>query len=363
MRHTFRAVLPMALATITTFGAAAAHAEKSRALGDYAVTPLVSDLGGAKTTDSNLKNPWGIAFPPGGPFWVNDNGTGLVTLYDGQGEPAGFGPFTIPPPSSEPGATAAPTGIVWNPSSAFKVPGTNTQAAFIFATEDGTIAAWANNAVPGNQPVLAVDNPNPSTGSVYKGLAFGVNADGPAVYATNFRLGRVDVFNPNYQLVQTEGGFQDKDIPAGFAPFGIENVNGDLFVSYAKQDAQAHDDVAGPGNGFVDIFDTDGHLLLHFARRGALNSPWGIVRASYNFGAASGLILIGNFGDGRINAFTTRGEFRGQLDGLDERPLAINGLWKLTLGGGAKSSPDTLYFAAGTNDEADGTFGTITPAR
>ena len=149
--------------------------------------------------------------------------------------------------------------------------------------------------------------------------------------------------------------------PAGFAPFGIQNINGDLFVTYAKQNAQKHDDVAGKGNGFVDVFDTDGHLLRRLASRGTLNSPWGVARASYAFGKFSGKILVGNFGDGKINVYHSDGTFVDQLRGSDGKTIAIDGLWTLTLGGGAKSSSDTLYFTAGPNAETDGLFGTITP--
>ena len=161
----------------------------------------------------------------------------------------------------------------------------------------------------------------------------------------------------------TDGNFTDADIPPGYAPFGIQNINGDLFVTYAKQNAAKHDDVAGKGNGFVDVFDTDGHLKRRFASRGALNSPWGVARASFAFGRFSGDILVGNFGDGRINVFDSDGNFLGQLRDTNGKALSIDGLWTLTLGGGAKSSPDTLYFTAGPNGETDGLFGTITPAQ
>jgi uncharacterized protein (TIGR03118 family) len=197
---------------------------------------------------------------------------------------------------------------------------------------------------------------------VYKSLAFGVNINGDFIYAANFRDGTIDVFDRNYNPATTDGGFVDPNIPAGFAPFSITSIGGDLFVTYAKQNAQKHDDVAGPGNGFVDVFDTDGHLLRRFASRGVLNSPWGLARASFDFGRFSGDILIGNFGDGRINVFDSQGHFIDEIEDARGKPLVIDGLWTLTLGGGAKSSPDTLYFTAGPNGETDGLFGTITPA-
>jgi uncharacterized protein (TIGR03118 family) len=252
--------------------------------------------------------------------------------------------------------------MVWNASSAFQVPGTNppVTASFIFATEDGTISAWANNGLtPSDAAVLAVDNS--ASAAVYKALVFGTNPNGVFLFATNFRAGTIEVFDHNYASVTTDGSFKDPAIPSGFAPFGLQNINGDLFVTYAKQNAQKHDDVAGRGNGFVDVFDTDGHLLRRLVAQGQLNSPWGVARASYAFGRFSGDVLIGNFGDGKINAFDSNGNFRDTLKGPDSKPIVIDGLWTLTLGGGRNSSSDTLYFTAGPNGETDGLFGTITP--
>lgn len=369
------AVATIALGGMMAGGAADANAQDASQPNAYKVTLLVSDLPGAAVTDMRLKNAWGVAFSPAGsPFWVNDNATGLATLYDGDGTivnlPSSNTPFTVTipcPPNPGQGSScpmnASPTGIVWNPSSAFLVPGTNIPAAFIFCTEDGTISAWAGGLTPFGNAVLAADNSQNGPGAVYKGLAFGVNVNGAFLFATNFRAGTVDVFDHNYNAATTDGGFVDPGIPAGYAPFGIQNINGDLFVTYAKQNAQKHDDVAGAGHGFVDIFDTDGHLLRHFARRGTLNSPWGVARASFAFGRFSGDILVGNFGDGRINVFDSAGNFIDQLNRRNGQPLSIDGLWTLTLGGGAKSSSDTLYFTAGPNGEMDGLFGTITPVR
>jgi uncharacterized protein (TIGR03118 family) len=351
----------------------------------YVVTPLVSDIAGAAPIqDPVLQNSWGVAFTPAGsPFWIADNNTGCSTLYDGDGTKVALQvsiPLpgnVIPPtdcmtvnPKAPPNPTpAAPTGVVWNPTtnptSAFLVPGTQLPASFIFVTEDGTISAWTGGLTPADDAVLAVDNsqkPNAASGAVYKAAVMGVNVNGVYLFVTNFRAGTVEVYDHNYNLATTDGGFVDPNIPPGFAPFGIRNIDGDLFVTYAKQNAQKHDDVAGPGNGFVDVFDTDGHLLRRFTSRGQLNSPWGIERASFAFGPFSGMILIGNFGNGRINVFDEHGRFIDELDDGHDRPLVIDGLWTLTLGGGAKSSPDTLYFTAGPNAENDGRFGTITPA-
>jgi len=193
------------------------------------------------------------------------------------------------------------------------------------------------------------------------------NTKGAFLFATNFLAGTIDVFAPTgsggtYVLTTTDGGFVDPDIPVGYAPFGMQSIDGDLFVTYAKQNAQKHDDLAGQGHGFVDVFDTDGHLLRRFASHGHLNSPWGVAKASFNFGRFSGAILIGNFGDGRINAYDRHGHFLDALEDANGEPIAIDGLWTLTLGGGRHSSPDTLFFAADPNGETDGLFGTITPA-
>jgi len=366
---------------IFTASIAIAHDDDSRRERDaYAVTPLVSNLSGhAATQDPVMQNAWGVAFSPAGsPFWVNDNATGCSTLYDGVGTkvalqvsiplPGNFVPTASCSPSdpNKPAnpAPATPTGIVWNPAATFLVPGTKIPAVFIFSTEDGTISAWAGGLNPATNAVIAADES--MNGAVYKGLAFGVNVKGPFLFAPNFSKGTVDVFGPNgadgmFTKVTLDGNFTDPEIPPGYAPFNIVNLDGDLFVTYAKQDSEKKDDVAGPGHGFVDVFDTNGHLIRRFESRGRLNSPWGVARASFAFGPWSGKILIGNFGDGRINVFTNDGRLVDQLEDIHGKPLVINGLWTLTLGGGRNSSPDTLYFTAGPNDEKNGLFGTIKP--
>ncbi|HME72405.1 MAG TPA: TIGR03118 family protein [Myxococcota bacterium] len=343
----------------------------------YIQTNLVSNLPGqAQISDPNLQNAWGLAFAPGGPFWVNDNNAGLSTLYLGNGTIVDFpgtkAPFAvvIPGPNgSGPGFQAAPTGIVWNPTNGFTVtdPTTGTKLAsnFIFDTEDGRISAWAFALSDNTHAVLLVDNsavPNAAEGAVYKGLAFGTNAKGNFIFATNFRAGTVETYDQNFKRTKLDGSFTDPSLPAGFAPFGIRNIDGDLFVTYAKQDGTKHDDVEGAGSGFVDVFDTDGHLLRRFATRGLLNSPWGVTRSSYGFGQFSGDVLIGNFGDGRINVYDSHGHFLDQLEGANGKAIVIDKLWTLSFGGGAVSSPDVLYFTAGPNDEKDGLFGKITPA-
>jgi uncharacterized protein (TIGR03118 family) len=383
----FAAAAVIGLCIIPATAARAEDEGRNDKANRYLITNLDSDLkGAAAVQDTLLQNSWGVAFSPAAsPFWIADNASGCSTLYNGDGTivplqvniplPGNVVPMTdcktVNPKNPPKPTPAAPTGIIWNPSSAFVVPGTQLQAAFIFDTEDETISAWAQGLTPATNAVLAVDNsqvPNAADGAVYKGLAFGVNVNGAFLFATNFRAGTIDVFGPPttpgglFTTATTDGGFVDPDIPHGFAPFGIQNINGNLFVTYAKQNGTRDADVAGQGNGFVDIFDTGGHLIRRFASRRTLNSPWGVARASFAFGRFSGDILVGNFGDGTINVFNSAGDFRGQLSGADGKPLTINGLWTLTLGGGARSSSDTLFFTAGPNNQNDGQFGTITPA-
>jgi uncharacterized protein (TIGR03118 family) len=393
MKHLNRSLAPAALIATCLISASAARADdgdQSQRPNRYAVTALVSDVpikNMSPTIDPVLRNAWGVAFTPAAsPFWIADNASGCSTLYDGVGAKVALQvaiplhdnsvPSTACQPASAqtnppPPAPAAPTGIVWNPTTSpttgFLVPGTNIPASFIFDTEDGTISAWAGTIPDPSHAVIAFDNS--ASGAVYKGLVVGTNANGVFLFATNFNAGTVDVFGPadansngQYVQVTTSGGFVDPNMPAGFAPFGIQNIDGNLFVTYAKLNAEKHDDVAGPGNGFVDIFDTDGHLLRRFASRGVLNSPWGITRASFAFGRFSGDILVGNFGNGKVNAFDSTGDFLDTLRDGGHKPLVIDGLWTLILGGGRNSNSDTLYFTAGPNDETNGLFGTITPA-
>jgi uncharacterized protein (TIGR03118 family) len=333
----------------------------------YRQTNLVSDLQGvAKFTDPNLVNPWGIAFGPHTPLWVADNGTGVATTYKGDGTPQPL-VVTIPPPTGQT-SPAAPTGIVFNNTNSFVVSenGKSGPAVFIFATEDGTISGWNPN-VDQTNAILEVDNSNTTTGPVYKGLASGKDQGQDLLFATNFRFGQVDVFNSQFELVKS---FTDHDVPSGFAPFGIRNIHGLLYVTFAKQDAAKHDDVAGAGNGFVDVFNTNGHLIKHLISQGVLNSPWGLVVAPSNFGRFSNALLVGNFGDSTINAFNPHnGAFLGTIKdrqgnalGRDGNPPGSKGLWGLTFGNGAQGAGrNTLFFTAGINDESNGLFGSIVP--
>jgi uncharacterized protein (TIGR03118 family) len=329
-------------------------------LNSYVQHNLVSDIRGrADHLDPKLVNPWGISFNPTGPFWISDNGTGVTTVYDGQGRPAPMrNPLTvtIPPPL---GVTppSAPTGQVFNGTGGFPLtPG--LPALFIFATEDGTISGW-NPGANSTQAIRKVDRA--SFGAVYKGLAIAPSPAGVHIYAANFRAGTIDVFDTNFNPVTLAGIFFDPTIPAGFAPFNIQNIDGQLFVTYAKQDGARKDDVAGPGNGYVNVFDTNGVFVRRFASAGTLNSPWGVVRARAGFGAFSNHLLIGNFGDGKINAFEpASGVFRGQLQDGKRKAIQIDGLWALVFGnGGMGGDTDKLYFTAGIEDEKHGLFGQI----
>lgn len=343
--------------------------------GTYVQTNLVSNVvGQARMTDSNLQNSWGVANAPNGPLWVSDNNDGLSTLYDGDGNMVALAVLgntnhvKIPVPT---GTTppAAPTGMVWNPNSGtqFLIPNSPAGAIFIWDTENGTIAGW-NPTVNATSAVIIVDHSNGGkNGAVYKGLAFGTNVHGNFLFATNFRAGTVEAYDVNFKLMTLDGSFTDPEIPAGFAPFGIANVNGDLFVTYARQNANKDDVVAGAGEGFVDVFSTDGKLLRRFASRGVLNAPWGVTRAPLGFGRFSGDILIGNFGNagqfaGWINAFDSRGNLEHELRNQKGQPISIDGLWSLVFGTFLRSDSDTLYFTAGPNNQTNGLFGKIAPA-
>ena len=343
----------------------------------FVQTNLVANVPGAAANfDAALQNAWGVANVPGGSLWISDNNDGLSTLYDGTGKKAPLN-VTIPlPPGRVAPPAAAPTGMVWNSTTAFTITGNGTTAAaiFIFDTEDGTIAAWNSTVdpiTPGpagapatSRATLVVDNSK--AGAVYKGLAFGTNKNGNFLFATNFAAGTVEAYNNKFALTKLDGSFSDPDIPAGFAPFGIANIDNNLFVTYAKQNAQKNDVVAGAGLGFVDVFTTDGVFVRRFASRGALNAPWGVVRATQKQGRFSGDILIGNFGStgefaGWINAFSAGADndFRGPLLNEQGRPISIDGLWSLFFGTFTNSDADTLYFTAGPNNQNNGLFGSL----
>jgi uncharacterized protein (TIGR03118 family) len=315
---------------------------------------LVSDTPGtADVTDPNLVNPWGVSESAGSPFWISDNGTGKSTLYNGSGN---IIPLVVTIPSvAGPTGTGDPTGQVQNNTTAFLLAN-GKPASFIFATEDGTINAWNGGATA----TVMINN---SPGAVYKGLAIGSNAGGPHLYAANFRANKIDVFDGTFAPATVSGGFVDTSVPANFAPFNIWALGGKLYVTYAMPDNALHDDVRGPGNGYVAVFDFNGNLLTHLVSGGPLNSPWGVAIAPATFGAFGGDLLVGNFGDGKINVFDpTAGAMLGTLQGANGNPIVIDGLWALIFGNGANGGDkNTLYFTAGPGDEAHGLFGSLAP--
>jgi uncharacterized protein (TIGR03118 family) len=367
-------VATLSAAALLSFTPAAAE-DNGIAARSFVQTNLVSDVPGlAKVTDPNLKNPWGTSTAPGLPIWVSGNNAGVATLYDGAGNPIPLqakpplNAVAIPAPASAgTGAVGAPTGTVFNPTgSGFVVSekGTSGSSRFLFATEDGTIVGWNPNVDHANG-IIAVDrstvtDPAGDVGAVYKGLALVTTPAGTFLYASNFRFGTVEVFDSNFTLVRS---FTDPAVPAGFAPFGVHNIGGNLFVTFAKQDAQKHDDVAGLGNGFVDRFSPDGVLLQRFVSEGRLDSPWAVAKAPSTFGAFGGDILIGNFGSGHINAYdASTGHFEGQLRNATGDPLTIPDLWGLRFPAGSLNAvPGALYFTAGINHEQDGLLGDLVP--
>jgi uncharacterized protein (TIGR03118 family) len=341
------AVLATAAVAAVAGGAAIAGHSNSNS---YTVHPLVTDA-----IDPALVNPWGLVAGPTSPWWVSDNATGLSTLYDGSGTKIPLNVTT---------ATANPTGTVFNLAGAgFVVSNGSTSGSsvFLFDGEDGIISGW-NPGVDRSAAQVAVSDPD----AVYKGLAYAMTPTGARLYAADFHGGTVDVLDSNWAAVATAGGFVDPSLPRGYAPFGIQAISGRVFVAFAKQDAAAHDEVPGEGRGFVDAFDTEGRLLARVARRGPLNAPWGLALAPASFGRFGGDLLVGNFGDGTINAYREmangRFEHRGRLRAGDESPVRIDGLWALEFGLSQRSGgTDTLFFTAGPGGEQHGLFGSITP--
>ncbi len=341
-------------------GAAASGAVEN----GYTVHNLVSDQAGvADHTDPNLVNSWGITAGPATPWWVADNGMNVSTLYNGDGV------AQFPPTPLVVGVDGGPTGTVFNgDSSAFVIDdgaGHSGSARFLFATEGGTIRGWSPAVPPPPLSTQSFVGPNDAdqsgAGAVFKGLAL----VGDRLYATDFHNAKVDVFDGSFHLVS--GGFVDPKIPDGYAPFGIQAIGGNVFVTYAKQDATARDEIDGQGLGFVDEYSAAGALIARVAQHGQLNAPWGMAMAPSNFGEASGDLLVGNFGDGRINVFEQRksGKFepKGQLRSGEDHKITIDGLWGIGFGNGAGSgATNALYFAAGPDDEAHGLFGRIAVA-
>jgi uncharacterized protein (TIGR03118 family) len=286
---------------------------------------------------------------PNTPVWVSDNGADVTTLYNGAaGNPES--PVAKVLTVGIPGG--APTGQVFNDTSAFHLPGTTTAARFIFIGEHGDLSAWA-----GGTAATLVGHTN---GAIYKGLALAHTPSGPELLAADFHDNRIDVFDGTFAPVTATGMFTDPALPAGYAPFNVAEIGGRIFVTYAKQDADREDDVPGPAHGFVDVYTTAGAFVERFAGHGVLNSPWGMTIAPADFGRFSGDLLIGNFGDGRIHAFDPNtGEVLGILQGTSGKPLAIDGLWALMVGEAAAGGPNAVWFSAGPDDEAHGLLGVL----
>jgi uncharacterized protein (TIGR03118 family) len=314
----------------------------------YTVTPLVSDVpGAAPVLDPNLQNAWGLTASSTSPWWVADNGTSVSTLYNGDGVKQGLTVIV--------GIDSGPTGTVFNGGSGFQVTNGTTSAAarFIFDGEDGVLRGWAPSVDGTHALVAAMGDP----GAIFKGLAIADNK----LYAADFHNNEVAVFDSTWHLVDR---FTDPGLPNGYAPFGIQTLGGNIFVTFAKQDADAEDEVAGQGRGFVDEFDTSGNLIRRVAQHGQLNAPWGLAQAPSDFGRFSGDLLVGNFGDGQINAYElgANGQYthKGELRESGHQ-ITIDGLWALEFGNdGNAGHKNELFFTAGPNDESNGLFGKIT---
>ncbi|MBO2448333.1 TIGR03118 family protein [Actinomadura barringtoniae] len=337
----------LALAGLLAAPAAPAAAQ-SRAQTRFAEVDLVSDIQGrAKLLDPKLVNPWGVALGPVSAVWVADNHTDSTTFYAGT---------VVKIPLDVAVQGGAPTGEVFNSTTDFKVKG--SPAMFILDSESGFLTAW--NLGTG---ATAVKVGNGGPGASYKGLALAHTGHGPVLLAADFHNARIDVFDKTFKRVTPPGSFRDPALPAGYSPFNVAVVNGLVFVAYAQKETDGDDEVAGPGKGFVDVFTTSGVKLHRFASQGALNAPWAVVQAPRSFGTYAGDILVGNFGDGRINAYDAFGHPKGPLMDKANKPITIEGLWGLAQGNAIAGGSGNLWFAAGIDDEEHGLMGLITPAK
>lgn len=355
------AVFPLT-ALALHFSASAAPPSPQTASKAYQVDYLISDgTPPAENHDPDLRNAWGIAASPTGPWWVALNEAQASKLYDGDGAPQDLR-VTVPGP---------PTGIVYSGGSGFVVTdgAVSGPARVLFAAENGTISGWSPDvgpAAPMGQAFTAVDSS--VSGAIYTGLAIASTSEGDRLYAADFHNARIDVFDETFSSITPTGGFVDPRLPAGYAPFGIQTLSGRVFVAYALQDPNAMDEVSGQGLGVVDVFDTDGNLIARVGAHGRLNAPWGLAIAPSGFGDMSGNLLVGNFGDGTIAAYAMTDDMEkftpnNVLRDADNKPIRIDGLWGIAFGNGATSGPtNALYFAAGPAEETHGIFGRITLA-
>ncbi|HEY7088912.1 MAG TPA: TIGR03118 family protein [Tepidisphaeraceae bacterium] len=315
---------------------------------------VADPTGTAVRHDADLVNPWGLAFGTASGFWVANNGSGKATAFDANGVTQST-VVTLPTAGTEPNST--PTGVVANTGAGFQLSN-GSAAQFIYVGEDGLITG--SNAASGTSALVAVDNS--AGGSIYKGVTIGQINGADALFAADFHNGKIDVFDSTFKpMTLTTGAFTDSQVPAGFAPFNVQNLGGKIYVTYAKQDAAKEDDVPGAGNGFVDVFDTSGTVLTRFSHASRLDSPWGLEIAPAGFGKYSGDVLVGQFGSGEILAFdATTGNFQSILRGKHDHRVRIDGLWSLKFGNGTTSgSAKSLFFTAGTNGEAGGLFGRL----
>jgi uncharacterized protein (TIGR03118 family) len=313
----------------------------SSALAQYQPIPLVSDISGnAKYTDTLLKNPWGLAYGPGAPFWVSDEASGWSTLYNGMGVKQGLEVVVPPISGSGPGS---PTGIVYNGSTEFAID--SWTSVFLFATLDGTISGWSD--FDPSTALIAVSN----TGASYTGLAITNYTSGNSLFAADFANNKVDIYDGSFNLV---GSFTDPAIPPGFAPFGIQDIGGQVYVAYAA--------ISGGPGGYIDVFDENGTFVKHFAHGKPLNQPWGFAVAPPDFGPlSSSLLITNNVTAGEITGYNlTTGKLVGTMMNTFGKPLTVNGLWGIEFGGGtaANGLKNQLFFTAGPND-SDGWFGFI----
>jgi uncharacterized protein (TIGR03118 family) len=329
---------------------------------EFAQTNLVSDgFVLAAHTDPNLINPWGMAFSPTGPFWVSDAGTGVTTIYDGEGSPVAAAGHTVIDIAKDSSGHSTPTGQTFNSTTnGFQISadGVTAKSAFIFVTTQGTISGWAPTVGGGATSVIAVDKS--SDGAAYTGVTLSGTGENDRLYAANFRNGTVDVFDQSWKQI---GSISDSHLPDGYAPFNVKVLDGSLYVTYAQKNPSGPGDVPGKGHGFVDKLDLQGHLIERVASRGALDSPWGLAIAPSSFGKYAGDLLVGNFGDGTINVFDFETDhFLGKLRGSDGKPIQNDKLWEITPGnGGTAGDKGTLYFTAGVGNEQHGLFGSISP--
>lgn len=326
--------------------------ERPAVLANFKGTSLVADsaTAGAANTDAKLINAWGIAFNPTGFVWIANNGTSTSTLYDGNGVPQALVVST----------QSSPTGIIFNGTQDFKITqgGVTAASPFVFASEGGVIAAWSPTV---NRTATVTVFDGGSANKVYKGLAAASYLGLNYLYAADFHNNAIDVFDRNFAPAVLPGQFKTPGLPAGYAPFNVQAIGGRIYVAYAKRPTTGDDEVAGAGLGIVSVFDPGGNFIMQLASGGALNAPWGMAIAPANFGAASNMLLVANFGDGKINAYNpSTGAFAGTLARTDGTPIVIDGLWGIAFGNGINNQPtNTLFFTAGPSDEKHGLYGRI----